>query len=159
IAKAVLDKPSGYPRLDKAAVNMVKSGWSLARRTQSPDDAGAWFRVNIEWAITGQRAKARPTCSSPPESSADAVIQACTQLLTKTDLTTLERALAFGTRGDAHTDRQELDLAIADYDSAIHLSPSESSGFIQRARAYLSKGQRDLAESDFASAIEVEPLS
>src|SRR6185503_5383932 len=52
VAAAILDKTSGYRRLDEATLRMVKDGWRFAPGTMAiKESVGGWFRTNIEWQL------------------------------------------------------------------------------------------------------------
>jgi TonB family protein len=160
VANAVLDKTSGNKRLDDAAINMVRTGWSFSPITlASNQSVGGWFRTNIAWRM-GQRYRDPGPCGTPPGATdRDATIAACTEFLTRGDLTAYQKALAYRARGIAYRLKREFDPALADFGAALRLSPGIADIFVSRARAHLAKGNRDLAFADFDSAMQVEPLS
>jgi tetratricopeptide (TPR) repeat protein len=60
------------------------------------------------------------------------------------------RALMY--RGQAHHEMGQYDRAIADYDSAIGLEPSEGETFVFRARAEIARGRLTQARTDLEQA-------
>jgi len=159
VAKAFIDRPSGHPTLDEAAVNMVKTGWKLAPGTSATGNPiGGWFRVNVAWLAPRAAALAqRGVCGGSP--AGDLLISTCTEFLAATTLTDYEKAYAYRARGLVHARNRDFDKAIADYDAGIRASPGVADMYVSRARARLAQGNTELALADFDSAVQVEPLS
>ena len=59
--------------------------------------------------------------------------------------------------GLAHSKKDELELAIADYTKAINLKPDYADAYYNRGVAYRIKGDYKLAITDYTKAIEIEP--
>ena len=152
VAKAFVDRPSGYPRLDGAAIDVIRS---LRFSPGSP----AWFRMTIEWRVPNRRPRPTDVCGAPAGTSGDRQIRACTEFLASTSRTAYQRAHAYRTRGLAHAAKGDFDQALADYEAGIRVSPGIAEIYVSRAEAYLAKGNRELAFGDFDSAIQVEPLA
>src|SRR5947207_5408670 len=52
IAKVLVDRSSGYQRLDDATVRMVKSGFRFSpAMLKTGETVGAWFRLEVDWAL------------------------------------------------------------------------------------------------------------
>jgi tetratricopeptide (TPR) repeat protein len=68
-------------------------------------------------------------------------------------------AFAFAMLGLLREDRQEHDLAIANYNDAIRLDPRSAANFAGRASAFSSKREFDRAIADFDCAIRLDPKS
>ena len=64
-------------------------------------------------------------------------------------------ATAYNNRGFALLDRGDYDLALADFDAAIKLNPSEAGYFYNRANSLLAKNENDRAIVDFDQAIKL----
>ena len=70
-----------------------------------------------------------------------------------------ELALAHYDRGKAYYAKEEYDLAISDFDAAIHINHpwfDLARAYNHRGLAHKSKGEYDLAIADFGAAIEIE---
>ncbi len=52
-------------------------------------------------------------------------------------------------------EKGQLDLAIAEYDAALAIDPSEEAAYNNRGLAYLDKGEYDLAIADFNAAMNI----
>ncbi len=66
-------------------------------------------------------------------------------------------ALAFSNRGDMYANQGQYDLAIAEYNRALELNPSDAEAFNNRGAMYINRGQHDLAIADFNRALELNP--
>ena len=64
---------------------------------------------------------------------------------------------AFNNRGNAWSDKNEYDKAIADYNEAIRLDPKFAFGFYNRGNAWNDKGELDKAIADYTEAIRLDP--
>jgi len=60
-------------------------------------------------------------------------------------------------RGFVHFDRNELDLALGDYNEALSLDPRDPAIYCGRGTAWLSKRQYDKAIADFDHALRLDP--
>jgi tetratricopeptide (TPR) repeat protein len=67
------------------------------------------------------------------------------------------QAAAYYERGNMQLDAGANAEAIADYDRAIALDPSNARAFNNRALAYVALGRTDQALADYAAAIELDP--
>jgi TonB family protein len=160
VTKAVIDRPSGHAQLDEAAVNMIKTGWKLSGgSTTTGEPVGGWFRVNVAWVLARGAANQAGICGTPPGTTVDEQIRACTEFLSSSSLTPYERAYAHRARGLAHAAKRDLDNALADYDAAIRASPGIAELYISRASARLQLGNKELALIDLDTAVQVEPVS
>lgn len=161
ILKALVDKPSGHPRLDDATIEMVKSGFRFTPATTTGGaKVGAWYRLEVSWAVQGDRGRDSGPCFADSNSSnPDVVIAGCTDFLAAQNLTNYQRGIGYDMRGHAHLAKREYDLAISDFTAGIRLFPSNSRFFVGRASAYWAKNAKDLALFDLDAAVAVEPLS
>ncbi len=66
-------------------------------------------------------------------------------------------ASAFNSRGNAYWAKKDYDHAIADYDQAIKLNPSDAVFFNNRGGALVGKGEVDRGITDFDQAIRINP--
>jgi tetratricopeptide (TPR) repeat protein len=67
------------------------------------------------------------------------------------------RALAFYERANVLLDEGENTRAIADYDRAIALDPTNARAFNNRGLAHAALGQNDQALADYARAVQLDP--
>jgi tetratricopeptide (TPR) repeat protein len=70
---------------------------------------------------------------------------------------TKENDVAYNNRGTIYYEKGEYDLAIADYNKAIEISPAYIEAYYNRGKIYNAKGQYDLAISDYSKAIAINP--
>ncbi|HJZ50270.1 MAG TPA: tetratricopeptide repeat protein [Roseiflexaceae bacterium] len=68
-----------------------------------------------------------------------------------------KQAAAYYERGNVQLDAGANAEALADYDNAIALDPSNARVFNNRALAYVALGQLDQALADYAAAIKLDP--
>ena len=68
-------------------------------------------------------------------------------------------AKGFIDRGIAYAEQEKWDNAIADFTSAIALSPNDDSSLLIRARTYLMKGDMAAAQRDMDAAAQINPKS
>ena len=66
-------------------------------------------------------------------------------------------SMAYYNRGVAYEGKNEVDLAIRDYDQTIGLDPNSADAYNNRGYAYNQKGEIDLAIEDYNQAIQLEP--
>jgi Tfp pilus assembly protein PilF len=66
-------------------------------------------------------------------------------------------AVAYLSSGNAHYEKDELDLALADYTQAIILNPKYAEAYNYRGKVYYKKNEAKLAIADFDLAIELNP--
>src|SRR5215468_10086473 len=77
--------------------------------------------------------------------------------------TTIRRSLspsldmAYSNRGNAYSNKGELEHAIQDYDQAIRLNPKDVMSYDNRGLAHTRKGDLDRAILDFDQAIVLRP--
>lgn len=64
---------------------------------------------------------------------------------------------AYRARGDAYFYREKLNLAVDDYNLALHLNPKNASALNNRGNAFTKKGLFELAMSDFDATLRLDP--
>ena len=92
-----------------------------------------------------------------PGTGPDLAIGACTQLIQSGQETNANLSAAFNNRGTAHNNKQEYDLAIADFNQAIALNVNDAQAYYNRGIAYDHKNQLDLAIDSYNGAIAHNP--
>jgi tetratricopeptide (TPR) repeat protein len=87
----------------------------------------------------------------------DAIIAACSRLISSRTLRGAQLADAYWVRAKQYDERREYDRALADYSEAIKLSPKNSTYLFYRAMIYrYNKGDPDRAIADLSEAIRLE---
>ncbi len=87
---------------------------------------------------------------------ADVAIAGCTALIQEGGLDTAHMAGVSTIRGNAYSDKEMYDPAIADYSKAISLKP-DAIAYDGRALIYAKQGHKDLAVADFQAAQTLDP--
>jgi tetratricopeptide (TPR) repeat protein len=88
---------------------------------------------------------------------ADRVIAACSVVIGERTGDKQDIAAAFKSRGDAHDDKGEYELALDDYASALALSPRDGEVLNSRGATRTALGQYEAAIADFDQAVMLEP--
>ncbi len=70
---------------------------------------------------------------------------------------TEENDVAYNNRGTIYYEKGEYDMAIADYNKAVAISPRYIEAYYNRAKVYNATKQYELAISDYSKAIEINP--
>jgi len=97
-----------------------------------------------------------PACSAT-NNALDERIAACTRYIDAGAGTRRELSLATVFRGSAYRGKGDLDHALADYNAAIRLDPTNTVALNFRGLAYRAKGDLDHAVADFSAAIRLNP--
>jgi lipoprotein NlpI len=84
-------------------------------------------------------------------------IASCTALIVSGEESASDLVSDFVNRGNARLDRQEIDLAIADYDEVLRHDPTYAIGWYDRGTAYRMKKDFDKAIADYGRAIALDP--
>jgi lipoprotein NlpI len=90
-------------------------------------------------------------------SNPDVAIQLCTKAIESGRYSGDDLARLHHSRGVEWTAKGDLDRAIADYDTALRLSPDSADVFYNRATAWANKGDPDRAIADYNAAIRLDP--
>jgi len=88
---------------------------------------------------------------------ADVAITACTAVIGSGRLPQRALAAVYSNRGGAHLKKQAYALAIADFDQAITLDPTNATNVHNRGFAFETTGKLDEAIRDYSRAIEFNP--
>src|SRR3954453_7954228 len=86
-------------------------------------------------------AAARTACFVGSKVTIDQQIAGCTAVIAAKGARTKDRAGAYLIRGADYLNRNEIDLAIADFVELIRIDPKSSAAFINRGEAYRRKGE------------------
>jgi len=86
-------------------------------------------------------------------------IDACTRLLKDGTLSNQNRSIFLVSRGFAWITKRDPDVAIADFNEAIHLDPKNANLYRFRGFAWSNKQEFDRAIADFSEAIRLDPKS
>ena len=92
----------------------------------------------------------------------DQSIAACARVIADDSETAANRVVAYKNRGHAYYNKKDYDGAIADYNEAIRLDPSQVLtyhvvAYVNRARIYSDKKDYDRAIADYGEAIKLDP--
>lgn len=96
-------------------------------------------------------------CKENAASHPDVAIRACTAAIGSGQLSGADLASASLDRGIAYVAKENYDLAIRDFDQAIHSQPNLAAAFENRCRAYLRKHDDGRALPDCEQAIRLDP--
>jgi tetratricopeptide (TPR) repeat protein len=86
----------------------------------------------------------------------DVAIAGCTALIQEGGLDTAHMAGVSVIRGNAYSDKELYDQAVADYSKAISLKP-DAVAYGDRGVVYAKQGKKDLALADFHAALKLDP--
>lgn len=86
-------------------------------------------------------------------------VLACTAIIEGDRAPSSKLETAYINRGLAYFATNDLEKAVADFDSAIALSPQDARAYEARAIAYASEHVYEKAAADDKAAIEIDPLS
>jgi tetratricopeptide (TPR) repeat protein len=87
----------------------------------------------------------------------DPRITACSARLSHNDLKGKELAITLRNRGQGYAAKRDFDRAIADYDRAIEVDPTDAKSFDWRGGAYFGRRDYDRAIADYDQAIKLDP--
>ena len=96
-------------------------------------------------------------CTGNPGIDWDQQIKSCTALIQSGQETTENLSIAFYNRALAHENKENDDLAIADYSEAIRLNPKDAEAHFYRGLARQRKGDKPGGEADLAEARRLNP--
>ena len=87
----------------------------------------------------------------------DAIIAGCNAVIQRGTGTSETLAAAYHNRGAAHRVKGDTDLAIADYNAALRLTPKDVDTLYIRGNAYASQHDYERAIADYDQAIKLDP--
>ena len=85
------------------------------------------------------------------------IIDGCSAIIDRRTESAASIAIAYNNRGNAYSDKGEIDWAIEDYDRAIALDPKYPLTYYNRGNAFSKRGDIDLAIKDYDRAIALDP--
>lgn len=98
-----------------------------------------------------------PCLAAAAANDADAIIAVCGTLVDNEKTSRADRIKALIARAGAYDRKDQLDRAIADYDTVLRLDPTQADIFNARGELWRRKGDRPRALADFAAAIKLNP--
>lgn len=87
----------------------------------------------------------------------DRIISACAELISNEKVATADRLKATSARGAAYARKDQIDLAIVDYDAALKIDLSRPDILNARGELLRQKGDRPRAIRDFGAAMKIDP--
>lgn len=87
----------------------------------------------------------------------DKIMAACGEVIDGKTTPRADRLKALVARGAAFARKEQPDRAIADYDVALRLDPTQAAVFNARGELWRQKGERPRAIGDFAAALRLDP--
>jgi tetratricopeptide (TPR) repeat protein len=87
----------------------------------------------------------------------DKVISVCGELISNEKVATSDRLKATSARGAAYARKDQIDLAITDYDAALKIDLSRPDLLNARGELLRHKGDRPRAIRDFGAAMKIDP--
>ena len=96
-------------------------------------------------------------CIMNVDGNPDEEVQTCTAAIVSGVLSETNRRAAYNDRGIAYRNKNDLDSAIADFNSALAINPNDDKVLNNRGAAYMYKGDNDSAIRDYDHAIMLNP--
>jgi tetratricopeptide (TPR) repeat protein len=87
----------------------------------------------------------------------DRGVAGCTRIIDDASASPQTRAIAFVGRGLAWRYKGELERAIADFDQAIGLDPSNADAYYTRGQTRMARGDINRGVADFSAGVRVNP--
>lgn len=87
----------------------------------------------------------------------DKIIAICTGLISNEKVLTADRLKATSARAAAYARKDQIDLAIADYDAALKIDLTRPDLLNARGELLRKKGDRPRAIRDFGAAMKIDP--
>jgi tetratricopeptide (TPR) repeat protein len=87
----------------------------------------------------------------------DNIVALCRELIDNEKTQPRDRLKALIARGGVYVRKEQTDSAIADYDAALRIDPTQADLFNARGELWRNKGDRPRAIRDFGAAIKLDP--
>jgi len=98
------------------------------------------------------------TCTGTSDVDWDQQIKSCTSIIQSRQETPLKKAVAYRNRGNAWSEKNDYNRAMADYDEAIKLDPKFADAYFERGYTwYYGFGSASRAITDYSEAIRLDP--
>jgi tetratricopeptide (TPR) repeat protein len=107
--------------------------------------------------ITDPQVDPAPCVAAVAANDADRIIAICGALVDNEKTAKADRIKALIARAGAYDRNDQIDRAIADYDTALRLDPALADSFNARGELWRRKGDRPRALADFGAAIKLNP--
>jgi tetratricopeptide (TPR) repeat protein len=98
-----------------------------------------------------------PCVAAAAADDSEKILSACGALIDNEKTLKADRIKGLVARAGAFARKDEVDRAIADYDTALRLDPTLADIFNARGELWRKKGDRPHALSDFAAALKLNP--
>jgi tetratricopeptide (TPR) repeat protein len=108
-------------------------------------------------ATTEPQIDPAPCVAAAAAGDSEKILSACGALIDNEKTLKNDRIKALVARAGAFARKDEVDRAIADYDTALRLDPTLADIFNARGELWRKKGDRPHALSDFAAALKLNP--
>jgi tetratricopeptide (TPR) repeat protein len=107
--------------------------------------------------VTDPQIDPAPCVAAAAANDADKIVAICGTLIENEKTLKADRIKALIARAGAYDRKDQIDRAIADYDTALRLDPTQSDIFNARGELWRRKGDRPHALQDFGAAIKLNP--
>jgi tetratricopeptide (TPR) repeat protein len=140
-------------RID-SSVSLRRLLWALALL--------CWPLPDNAWSAVNEPAPTAPVdpalCAAAVASSDDdRIVAECGALIDNEKTERPDRLKALIVRAGVYVRKEQTDRAIADYDAALRLDPTQAVLFNARGELWRKKGDRPRAVRDFGAAIKLDP--
>lgn len=144
--------------LSSAALALVVSTPAAMSADDSPQGNAAGM-PSAKSDDTGSEAAIDPSpCLGAIAANDDgAIISRCGALIGNEKNMRSDRIRAVLARAAAYDRKQQYDRAVADYDTALQLDPTQADAFNHRGEVWRRKGDRPRALADFGAAVRLDP--
>jgi tetratricopeptide (TPR) repeat protein len=119
---------------------------------------GAWpaFATSVE-PVTSPQVDPVPCLAAATADDTDKTIAVCGEPIGNEKTSKPDRIKALTARAGAYQRKDQVDRAIADYDTVLRLDPALADIFNTRGELWRKKGDRRKALADFGAAIKLNP--
>src|SRR5690242_10905165 len=121
--------------------------------------AAAAMQFLIATPLSAQKSLDEQRCTGQQSTNPAVQISACTALIDSRRYAKPNLSILYSNRGIAYGKAGDIDRAIADFDTAIRITPTHLRAYLNRASAYLAKREFDRAIADLTQALRLDPRS